>query len=299
MAHLIADSQSPNPGQRYELSSQQCTLGRHPDCEIVVEVGAVSRYHARISQRGQSYYLNDLGSRNGTYVNGELVGEPHELQDGDKVRICDVTFNFRVEAPIPAESPSALVGPQTGGDLLTAGPRGPARTMDGDLPNVGVMMEEDEETSGSTIVNKFKVGQDGKGLTSSTESRLQALLEITRNLGNALALDDVLPKVLDSLFKILIQADRGFIVLKDPKTDALIPRWTKVRNESDDQSARISRTIVRKVMESKEALLSYDAATDSNIEMSESIAEFRIRSMMCSPLINAEGEAIGALQVLP
>ena len=54
----------------------------------------------------------------------------------------------------------------------------------------------------------------GVQLTASTEAKLNALLEITRNLGRALALDEVLPQVLNSLFKIFVQADRGFIALQ-------------------------------------------------------------------------------------
>ncbi len=67
--------------------------------------------------------------------------------------------------------------------------------------------------------------------------------------------------------------------------------------KSDDDAIRISRTIVRQVMETKEAILSADATQDSQFAMSESIADFRIRAMMCAPLISSDGRALGVIQV--
>ena len=76
-----------------------------------------------------------------------------------------------------------------------------------------------------------------------------------------------------------------------------MPRWTKLRRENRDETIRVSRTIARQVMETKEAILSADAASDSRFEMSQSIADFRIRSMMCAPLLDRDGKAIGILQI--
>ncbi|MBL9083519.1 MAG: SpoIIE family protein phosphatase, partial [Planctomycetales bacterium] len=102
---------------------------------------------------------------------------------------------------------------------------------------------------------------------------------------------------IDSLFKIFIQADRGFVVLRDPDTGALIPKAVKYRRGDDAESIRISRTIVNQVMSSKEAILSADAAGDTRFDGSQSIADFRIRSMMCAPLLDTAGEALGVIQI--
>ena len=106
----------------------------------------------------------------------------------------------------------------------------------------------------------------------------------------------MLPLVLDSLFQIFMQADRGFIVLEDDN-GRLVPHWTKLRREDDEDSLRISRTVAGQVMETKEAILSADAASDSRFQMSQSIADFRIRSMMCAPLIDSDGKSFGVLQI--
>jgi serine phosphatase RsbU (regulator of sigma subunit) len=110
-------------------------------------------------------------------------------------------------------------------------------------------------------------------------------------------LAEVLPKLLDSLFTIFLQADRGFLVLRDPQTGRLTPKGVKYRRHEDTQSLRISRTIVNNVMTSKEAILSADAATDARFDMAESIVDFHIRSMMCAPLIDRGGNSLGVIQL--
>ena len=85
--------------------------------------------------------------------------------------------------------------------------------------------------------------------------------------------------------------------MKTPNGD-LVPRWVKTRQKTDEtETVRISRTIVNKVMESGEAILSLDATEDSRFDSSESIADFSIRSMICAPLCDGEGKAFGALQI--
>ncbi|HRX79213.1 MAG TPA: PP2C family protein-serine/threonine phosphatase, partial [Pirellulaceae bacterium] len=111
-----------------------------------------------------------------------------------------------------------------------------------------------------------------------------------------LSLDKVLPDVLDSLFRIFVQADRGFVGIVDAN-GVLVPRWTKLRREDKDDTIRVSRTIAKTVMETKEAILSADAASDVRFEMSQSIADFRIRSMMCAPLVDNDQNAFGILQI--
>ena len=103
----------------------------------------------------------------------------------------------------------------------------------------------------------------------------------------------MLPKLLDSLFTIFIQADRGFIVLRDPASGRLVPKAVKHRRGDDAETIRISRTIVNGVMASREAILSADAANDAVSTWPQSIVDFHIRSMMCAPLVNSEGDAIG------
>src|SRR5258705_8610121 len=76
------------------------TLGRSPDCDYVVRSPAVSARHAELRRATDGWMLRDLGSRNGTRVNGWLVKE-QRLADGDVVTFGDATFVFREPATTP------------------------------------------------------------------------------------------------------------------------------------------------------------------------------------------------------
>ncbi len=268
MAYLSAQS-GPNQGKSYAVEGESFVLGRHPDCAIVVEDGAISRKHACVLQKGSEFFIEDLNSRNKTFLNTVRVlpGQPQALTDGDVISICEVEFLFHLGEK-----------PERGSSIL--------------------FVDDDSESSNSTIMSKVGVSSNygGVQLTASTEAKLNALLEITRSLGRAIALDEVLPQVLNSLFKIFVQADRGFIALQG-EDGTLVPRWSRAWREDVADTIRVSRTIVNQVMKSQEAILSADAATDSRFEMSQSIADFRIRSMMCAPLIDSEGKSVGVLQI--
>ncbi len=87
--------------------------------------------------------------------------------------------------------------------------------------------------------------------------------------------------MLDSLFKIFTQADRGFVVMRPRPDGPLVPVAVKTRRAGDEERMRISRTIVEEAMKSRKAILSADAASDERFGMAQSIADFSIRSMMC------------------
>lgn len=298
MAHLYANN-GPNAGKILEIDGDQSIIGRLPECELLVDNESVSRKHARIVRQGKRYYMADLHSRNGTFLNDQRINEQlHELRDGDRLRICEFEFTFSLHGTATSK-PRAEAKSTKRPSVSTV----EHELLQDDSSSLGAVLVDDEDsdssTTNSTIMTKVDVTASGSGgpqLTASMEARLEALIAIMRSLGNAIALDEVLPNVLDSLFKIFLQADRGFIVLKT-EDGGLVPRWTKLRKTHSDDSLRISKTIISRVMETREAILSADAANDSQFEMSQSIADFRIRSMMCAPLLDSEGKALGVLQM--
>ena len=268
---------------KFELALPETTIGRLQECGIVVDAKAVSRMHAKVVRDGSSYYIEDLKSRNGTFLNGQLIAGSEVLREGDRIRISDVELVF--------EGDSESVP-----DLF----KGPAACNG---TKFGVMMYDESETaqlsgsgSGSAKV-EYRSSSDGLKMTATPEAKLEALMQINRNLGNVLAVDDVLPKVLESLFDIFPSADRGFVVMQTEAGD-LVPRWVKTRGAHDEtETMRISRTIIREVMSSGESILSIDAADDERFDSSQSVADFSIRSMICAPLKDADGNPFGALQI--
>lgn len=278
---FLTTSDSDGGRRRFELVDRETTLGRHPECSIVVDAGAVSRYHAKVTRDDQDYIVEDAGSRNGTFLNGQLLTGPQVLHDRDRIRISESEFVFE-------------------GDSIPEFARaGHEMTFDG--TNFGIMMVDERETSqlgsGSSAKIEFRGSSDGLQMIATAEAKLQALMQINRNLTGALAVDEVLPKVLSSLFSIFPAADRGFVVMQNEAGD-LVPRWVKTRKMHDEtETIRISRTIIREVMSTGQAILSLDASDDSRFDSSQSIADFSIRSMVCAPLVDAEGQAFGALQI--
>jgi DNA-binding response OmpR family regulator len=90
-------------GQDWVLNQDVIIIGRGADCHIVLPERAISRVHARIERRNQGYLLIDMGSKNGTFVNGQEVTQPHVLQDGDEIQLAmSVKLSFiGAEATVP------------------------------------------------------------------------------------------------------------------------------------------------------------------------------------------------------
>jgi predicted component of type VI protein secretion system len=87
----------PNPGETYELNSSEITIGRESTNDIVITDAEVSRKHARLVQQPGGYLLEDLGSTNGTFVNGQRLMGPHSLRPGELVVLGEnVSMSFDV-----------------------------------------------------------------------------------------------------------------------------------------------------------------------------------------------------------
>lgn len=262
------------------MRGDEAILGRDPNsCDIVVNHGSVSRQHAKITKVQNKCFVQDLQSRNGTFVNGEQIQQPTMLQENDRVKICDVLFTFHSDDGASWRNAVAAMvdtSERTFGDVVDA-----------------------DDNASSTIMSALDVQSSFSGVRSAVnaETKLRALMEITKNLGTALALDKVLQRILDSAFNVFPQADRSFIVLKNPERGTLAVRAVKFRREESEDSVRISRTIANHVMEKREAILSADAASDSRFDAVQSIMEVKIRSMMCAPLLSTSGQPLGIVQV--
>ena len=83
---LLLVKRGPNAGSTYLLENERTTTGRRPDSDVFLDDVTVSRNHARIERRGDSFFVQDDGSLNGTYVNGERVEET-KLASGDEIQI--------------------------------------------------------------------------------------------------------------------------------------------------------------------------------------------------------------------
>ena len=275
--------------KQFHLGSEPVVIGRHPECDVHIEDGSVSRRHAQITFEGGHFFVSDLNSRNGTLLNDEPIHRPTKLYDRSTIRICDISFEFLIS--------DTSHGPNTGQGTLK--PPSPADTNQsgGELSGISVMLD-DSEANPSQVMSELDAPSHYQGSHNHVgpAAKLAALTKITHALSESIERDEVLTKILDFLFDLFTEADRGFIILKNEE-GRLEPLGFKSRRASDDENIRVSKTVVNQVMETQRPIISSDAATDARFDLSQSIVDFRIRSIMCAPLINSNDESIGIIQL--
>jgi serine phosphatase RsbU (regulator of sigma subunit) len=261
---LIKSPGGADAGKAYPLDGDTVVIGRDDDqCQIVIPNSAVSRKHAAITRSQGRFVLEDLNSRNHTYLNNAKVSAPVPLKSEDRVKICDYLFRFYDEK---------AVGP------------GPD--------------PDDDQHEGTTTVQHTHTADKGAAqqfLEVQPSERLRALLDISTALSRTLELGQLLPQIAETLVGVFRQADRCFVIMLDD-VGRMVPRVVKTRR-GGAEDARFSRTIVRMCLASGQSYLSEDASADTNLPPAMSIAEFRIRSVMCAPLVTSDGRQLGALQL--
>ncbi len=243
------------------------TLGRVPTCDIVLDHPTVSRQHARLAVRDGRCLLSDLGSTQGTRVNGQPIAGETELHDGDSFSIGHVDFLFGRSAAKP---------------LLALDDR-PV------LDSAQTIFRRVDTAAGPRL--------EGNEVSAHAEAvRLTRLLaEIGKTLVTVQPLPQVLEKVVDLTFDV-VSAERAFLLLRDSAYDALTPRVVRCRDGSEPGHATLSRTVVNIVMRDRVAMLAADAQHDDRLGVAGSIHQLNIRSFICAPLWN-QNEVIGVLYV--
>jgi hypothetical protein len=108
MSFKLSVRQGPRPNLVFELDADSYTIGREAGNEIVIEDPQVSRRHATLTRQGASYLLEDIGSTNGTYVNGKRVTAPVLLSNGDMIGLAD-TVVLTVQAPLTTGGDATVI----------------------------------------------------------------------------------------------------------------------------------------------------------------------------------------------
>ncbi|MEM6296127.1 MAG: adenylate/guanylate cyclase domain-containing protein [Myxococcota bacterium] len=236
------------------------TIGRHPDNTVQVLDRIVSKEHCRITRGPQGgYILRDVGSLNGCFVNGTRVNEA-KLASGDELKLGNTVLRFEDDEEVaqPAKHFTVMT------DMMQSQVRSRVEANKGFLPAGQVT--------------------DVASLRADYE-KLRIAHELSQKLSVDTDLDDLLQKIVDETFQ-LIKADRAVILLLDPDTDALTPRYVKQKREGEE--IQLSSSILNEVRTNKAAVLSSDAMLDERFKASKSIIMQGIRSTMCVPLLYAD-----------
>lgn len=94
LPHLVIVAADRNLGAKCYLVDE-VRIGRAGNCQVAIEDTYASQQHARVFESNGSYYVEDLGSTNGTYVNGRKISYPLELRAGDRIKIGKTVFEYR------------------------------------------------------------------------------------------------------------------------------------------------------------------------------------------------------------
>ncbi len=281
-------------GSQFSLTADRTILGRHPNCQIVLQSGVVSRHHAQVLESHGTFYIEDLRSRNGTFVNDVKIDKRTELEDGDQIRLCEIVLEFikYPSAPEPeliVEENRISLDSETV-ETLKSGVLEQSQFYQSIIPH-------SVEFESATSIRRASAESHLKS-TVDPSVKLTAILEFTRALARDLQVESVLPKMLGTLFNIFPQAEQGFVLLKDGDSDKLRLKASRTRSGSEAESVAVSMTVVRHALQTRESILSRNVLDDSRFKKSTALSRMRIASVMCVPMITPEEEAIGVIQIV-
>lgn len=281
-------------GSRYPIEGA-VTLGRAPSNTLCLHDPRASRQHAliRSTPDGDGYLLCDLGSGNGTYINGERidVGLPHPLADQDHIRIG--TTIMLVEFDLPRREEEVAV-PEGKRDI----PRTTLITKDHSA--LTIMMDP----GGSSVTATMDAKQDMLETHEAedrdvTIRRLRAIARLAGDLAEVVNTELLLDRVMDTLFEVFPQADRACILMPKRAGGEMEPvigrnRAASTSGPGGDAAFALSGTVIENVLQNRQSVLSTNAQDEFSDQ--QSIVDLEIRSMMCVPLI-CRDETLGVINI--
>ncbi len=243
---------------------ERTSLGRHPNNTLRLVDREVSKEHCVIERVGATYLLRDLNSSNGTFVNGRKVRELR-LRDGDELALGNSRLVFQSGHAAAGQTPTSNAGVT----VVQA-----AQSMPAFLATVA-QMESAEFRPADKLSDIDTLKQDYE--------KLRIANEFHRLVGMERDLPSLLDKILIVAFELLA-ADNAVIFLADSGGN-LNPQAIK-RRKDDQVEVTVSETVLKRVAETRSAVLTADAILDSRFSSSESIVAQGIRSAMAVPLLS-------------
>jgi adenylate cyclase len=281
---LVAPSGSPAVmiagGRPYQV-------GRAVACDLAIQDPTVSRQHAELELTGAGVRVRDLGSTNGTYLDGQRVSDAVAMP-GSRVSFGKVDFEVR-EENAPTETPGPGEGSLDATILRQVPVRGPA--------DIAAQLSDDP--LGSSLL---RIAGASRG--DRQERKLALLLDIAKELSQQPEVDLLLDRVVGLTFQVM-NVDRVAILMPDPGDSGgpggpvgeLAPRvWrSRVGTPVNGQAAswRVPRSIVRKAVEDRVAVLIENAAADQRFEGTS--VPTALRSALCAPMLGKQGTVLGLI----
>ncbi len=242
------------------------TIGRGSDCDLRLQVLGVSRHHAELIRDEEGLWrIRDLGSKNGTQINGTFIGNiPVPLNDGDLIEFARVRSQVKVSKK----------GHES--DDQRRSSRNPGLTT---------------IRSASELQNSWIAGDKSE----QAVQRLQYLMDLSKKLGRASGVDEVFKAVSDAVFSDIQGVERLALLVDSESSGKLVPLCAVRKNQPFESDAEwISRTICDHVYSGQVALKTVDARKDNRLSASGSIHKKGIRGAMAVPVWD-ENQVFGVL----
>lgn len=244
--------------QSLEFSGDSLLVGRSAGSDLRVRDRFVSRKHLRISRKGERIFIRDLNSRNGTFMNGELI-------------------HPGIEVEIPEGVPVVI-----GLTVLCFG-EGCAEEIRDVLASIDVSGLETEEPEG--------VSED-RPMTA--QRNMELMMRVSDLLTKSTNIRNTMKEVLNCVFDLLVRIDRAAIILLDPEKGMVKEVVYRMKEGVEDQ--RFSTEVLEHVMQLKEAFMISDADAEEGEDVPDTLKLLNIKSVMCVPLMN-RSKLVGVLYV--
>ncbi|MCK4602586.1 MAG: FHA domain-containing protein [Phycisphaerae bacterium] len=257
--------QGPDKGLVFDLTDGENILGRQSQT-VPLQDGTISRHHARLTTKDGTWTLEDLGSANGTFLNGVKLGKPSQVKLGDQIRIGATLLVFTTGKA----APQAAVDVDEDGQLVDAA--------------IVATVPSNED---SVIIPTPEAGAEAIG-------NLRILYDLISEVSSVFNVDLLLQRTMGKVFEV-VKADRGYIMLIDA-AGKLDPKVSKLSEQYGEQQIPISRTIINEVVSKQVGVLSSNAMSDKRFASGKSVHDFGIRSALCVPIKGRE-RILGVIHV--
>ncbi|MBL1218341.1 MAG: FHA domain-containing protein [Planctomycetes bacterium] len=251
--------QGPDRGKRFELPAWEPQLIGRSSEALRISDQTCSRRHAELTPDKGQWYLRDLGSANGTYVNGSrLSSEPVRLRLGDQIRAGSTVFVFGTRRYGPHNNPIRTLQPEF----------------------IDAIVEQRVAANDESVIMAVP------DPAAAAVEHLRIIYDLTRITTQALDRDGLFETVMDLVFQEF-EPERGFILIVDEQENVLEPvvvRYRIAPRTAEEGQIHVSRTIVNHVIESGEGVLSSNAMKDRRFAAGDSVQNYGIRSAICVPI---------------
>jgi Nif-specific regulatory protein len=250
--------EGPGIGNSFDLEAGEQVIGRELTADIPLNSLMVSRRHARVYQKDGQCFLQDLGSQNGTFVNG-LPTDLHALAANDEIVIGEVVLNFS--------------------DSLMSG-TGVHSTLPSSSDSAVMSLTETIQSPPDHISRIVEPEQRWKRLPKDIRS-LAVLNEFSQLVAKTQTMEQFLNRLLELVINAT-EADRGAVLLLNARSNQLSVRAS--RNRAGQAEIQSSRSILRYVLKRGIGILSPSPFEDERFNASDSVTDLGLRAIICVPM---------------